>query len=158
MKSRGLTIIEVVLAVAIIAIIMGILTTTVVSNLEQTSSTGASSQAAQVLNYLGRRVAGGQRDVLPAANVTTRTWNYGEMTAFTDLATQERGISDPVFYKANVTNSGEVELASSTLTRYTIEVCHRRGGGEHCVSGTTFGPAPAEAADDEYVPPLPGLN
>ena len=157
-KERGLTILEVVLAVAIIAIVMGVLTTTVVSNLKQTSTTGASSQAAQVLNYLGRRVAGGQTEVLPPANTTARRWDYGQLTAFTDLATAERGISDPIFYKAQVTNSGQVQLAGSQLTRYTIEVCHERGGGEHCVSGTTFGPSPLNAANPNSVPPLPGLN
>lgn len=158
MNKRGLTIIEVVLAVAIIAVIMGILTTTVVSNLRQTSTTGASSQAAQVLNYLGRRVAGGDTDVLPGTNASTRVWDYGELRNFSDLMSSTEGITDPVFYSAQVTNNGAVNLARSQLTQYTIEVCHERGGGVHCIEGTTFGPAPSDAAAADYVPPLPGLN
>lgn len=155
MRERGLTIIEVVLAVAIIAIIMGILTTTVVTNLKQTSVTGASTQAAQVLNYLGRRVAGGHADVLPS-NGAPLTWDYGNLTAFKDLVSGG-GVSDPALYKAQIVYTGDVTLASSSLRRYDIEVCHKRAG-EHCVSGITFGPAPPTLPNTNAIPPLLGLN
>lgn len=155
MKQDGLTIIEVIIAVAIIAIVMGTLTTTVVSNLKRTSTTNGSTQAAQVLNYLGRRVAGAQAAVLPASG-STLSWNYGELeTAFPDIAS-EKGVSDPKFYSAKITNSSTVSLAGATVVQYDLSVCHRLGGGEHCLSGITFGPSPANATNPEFF--LPGVN
>lgn len=155
MKNDGLTIIEVIIAVAIIAIVMGTLTTTVVSNLKRTSTTNGSTQAAQVLNYLGRRVSGAQSAVLPVSNASF-SWDYGELeTAFPDLAS-EKGVSDPKFYRAQITNTKSVSFAGATLVHYDLSVCHRLGGGEHCLTGITFAPSPADASDPEFF--LPGIN
>jgi len=56
-SSLGLTVVEVMLALAVIGIITAAFTTAVVGNLRHGQVTGARTEAVQVLNYLGRRAA-----------------------------------------------------------------------------------------------------
>lgn len=154
-RSEGLTLIEVIIAVAIIATIMGALTTTVVSNIRRTSATNGSAQAAQLFNYLGRRVVGGDAAVLPDTNATL-SWGYSELGgAFSDLA-HEQGVADPKFFRASISNTGSYSFSGSSLDTYALEVCHNFGGGETCVTGMTMGPSPANASNPAFF--LPGVN
>ncbi|HKI55514.1 MAG TPA: hypothetical protein VKB31_00065 [Trueperaceae bacterium] len=152
--ALGLSVIEVMLALAVIGIITAAFTTAVVGNLRHTQVTGARTEAAQVVNYLGRRAAGGDAAVLPAAG-SPAVWGYGSLAAaFPDL-TNQGGLSDPARYRARVGNAGTVTLAGAGATEYDVSVCYMTGSDEHCVEATTLGPSPSSAGSP---PPLPGIN
>jgi prepilin-type N-terminal cleavage/methylation domain-containing protein len=152
-STFGLTLIEVLLALAVIGIVTAAFTTAVVSNLHHTSVTGARTEAVQVLNYLGRRAAGGDGAVLPASG-SSRTWAYGSLAgSFPDL-TDPGGLSDPGRYRAQITNAGDVSLAGSRTAEYDVRVCYEAAGGEHCVSATTMGLYPSSGGS---TPQLPGI-
>lgn len=153
-SAPGLTLVEVLLALAVIGIISAAFTTSVVGNLRHSRVTGARTEAVQVLGYLGRRAAGGDAAVLPAAG-TPDTWGYGALSAaFPDLANQG-GLSDPARYRAQVRNAGAVSLAGASTTEYDLRVCYMVANEEHCVSATTLGPSPSAGGSP---PPLPGIN
>lgn len=152
-RAGGLTVVEVLIALAVIGIVTAAFTTAVVGSLRHTSVTGARTEAVQVLNYLGRRAAGGDSAVLPAAG-SPLTWGYGTLAStFPDL-TNFGGLSDPARYRATISNAGAVSMASASATEYDVNVCYQAGGGEHCVQGSTLGPAPASGSG---TPPLPGI-
>jgi Tfp pilus assembly protein PilE len=159
MRSRarqlGLTVIETLVAITILGVVTAAVMTTYVSSMRNNADAGKRSQSAQVLNFLGRRVAGGESAVL--AGKTPKSWDYGELlTAFPELR-QEEGFADPDHYRASVTNLGEISLASATAIHYRIEVCsHAQGSsGERCVQGDTAGPAPGDSVTTSG---LPGIN
>jgi len=158
--ESGLTLLEVVLALAVLGVLGAVFTTAILSNLRHTTVAGQRTQAAQALNYIGRRVAGGDSAVLPSAVAESLTWDFGDLgTAFPDLAGSD-GFADPDRYRVVVTASSELTLFSgadaATLVQYDIDVCFQNQGTESCVRGTTLG-APATAAASE-TPPLPGIN
>lgn len=154
-RAAGLTLVEVVLALAVLAILGATFTTAMVNNLKHTRVSGQRSQGAQVLNYLGRRVAGGDEALLPQTGVTL-AWGYGELAnAFPDLGGAE-GFADPERYRAAITATGTVSAAGASVVQFDISVCFQHQDGESCVSGTTLG-APAQAGP-EATPPLPGIN
>lgn len=157
---RGLTVVEVLIALVVIGIVMAAFTTAAVSTMHHTSITGARTEAVQILNYLGRRAAGGDETVLPVAG-TPNVWDYGDLpTAFSDLH-DHGGFSDPARYKATITNAGTMTFTGNTTTgasavEYDLQVCYHAGGGdEYCVTAATLGP---EASGSTTAPPLPGIN
>lgn len=151
--ALGLTVIEVLIALAVIGVVTATFTTAVVGNLHHASVTGARTEAVQVLDYLGRRAAGGDSAVLPAAG-SPLSWGYGTLaTSFPDL-TNHGGLSDPARYRADVSNAGTVAMAGASATEYDVRVCYQAGGAEHCVQAATMGPAPATGGG---TPPLPGI-
>jgi len=154
-RAAGLTLLEVILALAVLAVLGATFTTYMVSNLRHTTVAGQRTQAAQVLNYLGRRVAGGDKAVLPAEG-SSLEWAYGELgAAFTDLEGAE-GVADPARYRARIDAPGRVSVLTDSVVQYDIEVCFLIQDGESCVRGTTLG-APVTAPPEE-TPPLPGIN
>lgn len=153
-RTDGLTLLEVILAVAIIGVLSAIFTTTVVGSLQKTRSFGSRTEASQILNLIGRRVAGGETSLLPAAG-TPQAWDYGALGgAFPDLAVSG-GFTDPDRYRASVVNAGAVSLGGATLVEYDVAVCYAGDGGESCVRGTTLGPEPGATPNTA---PLPGIN
>lgn len=154
-RAAGLTLLEVILALAVLAILGATIVTSMLGNLRHTTVSGQRTQAAQVLNYLGRRVAGGDAAVLPAVGESL-VWDYGTLgSAFTDIQGQV-GFADPQRYRAEVTASGTVSVVGAQVVQYDIGVCFLAQEGESCVRGTTLG-APADAGPEE-TPPLPGIN
>lgn len=152
-SSAGLTLVEVLLALAVIGIVTAAFTTAVVGNLHHSSVTGARTEAVQVLDYLGRRVAGGDSAVMPPSG-SSRSWAYGSLaSSFPDL-TDHGGLSDPGRYRASVTSAGDVALAGSSVAQYDVRVCFEAAGGEHCVSATTMGLYPSSGGSS---PQLPGI-
>lgn len=153
--QAGLTIVEVLIALAVVGIVTALLSTAVVGNLQQTRTFGGRTQASQILNYFGRRVAGGDSAVLPGAGAPL-TYGYGQLTSsFPDL-TSEGGYAEPDRYRVQIVNQGTVTLAGASAVRYDVTVCLEASGGESCVVGTTLGGAPSSGTGG--VPPLPGIN
>ncbi len=153
-RIGGLTLIEVVLAMAVIGVVTAAFTTVAVSSMHHTTVAGARTEAVQVLNYFGRRVAGGDNTLLPASG-TPDTWDYGALSAaFPDLQDQG-GLSNPDLYKASITNAGAVSYAGASGTEYDVKVCFKAADAEHCVTGATVGPAPSGQTTPAT---LPGIN
>lgn len=153
--QHGLTLVEVIIALAIVAVIATILMTTVASSFRIDRASGERTQAAQYLNYLGRRISGGHRAALPDVAESSVAWAYGELPAAFDDLTAKGGFADPDRYRASVSIDGDVSLPSASVVHYVIDVCWRGSDGEHCVTGHTGGPPPAAS---DAPPPLPGLN
>lgn len=154
-RSAGLTLLEVIIALAVVGVVTALLSTAVVGNLQKSRTFGGRTQAGQILNYFGRRVAGGDRALLPASG-TPLSYDYGTLkTSFKEL-TSDGGFADPDRYRVDITNVGSVTLSSASAVRYDVTVCFQASGGESCVVGTTLGAAPSAASGT--VPPLPGIN
>lgn len=153
--TQGLTVVEILIALAIIGVVTAAFTTGVVSTMRHTSVAGAQTQAVQVLNYLGRRVAGGDNTLLPQSG-TPLTWAYGGLSkAFPDM-TDQGGFADPASYRASISNAGSVSFGGASAVEYDVRVCFKGTDNEHCVSAATLGPEPSASAAS--APLLPGIN
>lgn len=156
MKTRpqhGLSLVEVIVALAVVMIAIGILATAIVSNLRITSTSGARTQTTQYLNYLGRLVSGGTPVVLADP---TLEWAYGDLgTTFTDLPTGGGGLEEAARYRAEIENLGAVTFLGADAVQYRVTVCSQTATGESCAVGLTLGPAPSVGI---AAPPLPGIN
>jgi len=156
-RESGLTLIEVIIALAILSIALGGLTALLLTSMKQDLSSGKRTQAAQILNYLGRQQVGGD----PRLRTTPDRpllWNYGQLSeAFPELE-HIGGIGDPDLYKVKVRNLGtppEILEVGVDLDAYEIFVCWRTGAEENCLKGETLAPSPAGGGP---TPPLPLIN
>lgn len=152
----GLTVVEVLVALAVLGIVTAAITTTYISSIRNNSDAGMRTQSAQLLNAIGRRVAGSDSALLPQSG-TPLEWDYGEIgAAFPDLAGD--GFADPSRHRLTITNIGEVTFGSAAVTHYRIETCVRAQGvdAERCLSGNTAGPPPSPTGDPPA--PLDGIN
>lgn len=153
-RALGLSLIEVLVAVAILATVLLALSLVIVDNLRQTSITGARTQAVQILNYVGRRLVGGGVDLLELSPI-----GYGTLRqAFPELA-QEVRYANPDLYKVEIRRHGTPSWAQNlgiNVERYEIIVCWKGGGRERCVSAETYSSPPSQGSGTS--PPLPGIN
>lgn len=155
MTRRGLTIVEVLIALGIIGVAFAILSTALVGNLQHTQRAGVRTQATHYLNYLGRRVAGGDAGVLAEVDEPI-AWDYGALvTAFPDLPSGAAGRADADRYRAVVENVGTIDFVGALTVHYRVTVCTASATGETCVAGNTLGPEPAVGGTP---PPLEGIN
>ncbi len=153
-RNMGLTLIETLVALVLLGVITGAVVTTYVSSIQQNFNSGQRTQSVQLLNFLGRRVAGG--DELLLAGDSSLTWDYGELlTVFPELE-GEVGLGQAANYRASVTNLGEISLADARMVQYEILVCARAQGDETCVEGRTAGPQPGDPSDGPGA--LPGIS
>ena len=158
-RNRGMTIVEVLVAVVILSIVLVAFAGVIVGNIRQNATSGNRTAAAQVLNYLGRRAVEGQAAVLPAVGENSRAWNYGSLNAsFPDLK-QERNAANSDLYRAEILDQGDPvwsSLETESLVSYQINVCWRDAGKENCVTAQTV--APELVAAEDFEPIIPGLN
>jgi len=155
--QRGMTLLEVMIALGILMVVMGALATILTDSIRFNASAGQRTQAVQVLNYLGRQVVGGNANLMPPSG-SQLSWDYGELgNAFSDL-NQGDHFADPDNYRARVSNKGQpASLAGSgvSLDQYEIEVCWKSRGKDVCVRATTLSSPPPTGGTP---PPLPGIN
>lgn len=141
MKKLGLSLMEVLIAIVALAITLVALNTMITGNIVQNASTGKLTQAIQLVNYLGRRVTGGDSNLLPSVT-TPLSWGYGNLgTAFSDLP-GGANFGNPNNYKATITNRGTWSNAAANgivLSQYRIQVCWKTGQGERCTEADTLG-------------------
>lgn len=152
----GLTLVEVLVALVILGIVTAAVMTTYISSIRNNADAGRRTQSAQVLNAMGRRVAGSDSLVL-AQSGTPLTWNYGEIpNDFPELSGE--GIADPGLYRATVTNLGTITLGAAETIHYEVTVCTRATGdaAERCLTGNTAGPPPGPPGSSTGA--LPGIN
>ncbi len=158
MRSKGLSLIELLIAIGILAIALTAFTAIIVSNLRYNSSAGARTQGAGLLDYFGRKVISGDGTVLPQATQASRDWAYGALvSSFPDLK-QAGSFSDPNRYELTVSNLGTWSDASNSFTmrRYRIQLCWPGSDGEECVRADTLGPQ--ALASGSAASALPGIN
>ncbi|GAA5335608.1 prepilin-type N-terminal cleavage/methylation domain-containing protein [Thermus hydrothermalis] len=148
---------EVLIALSILALVLLAFNAVLVSSLRQTSVSGARTQAVQVLNYLGRRIVGG--DTFLLAGATPIVYGYGELRqTFPDLP-QEARFANPDLYRVEIANVGTPSWANAlgvSVNEYRIRVCWRQGGQEHCTEARTFSAPPSGSGSSS--PPLEGIN
>lgn len=155
MTRRGLTIVEVMVALLVVGIAFTVISIALVNSIRQTDRAGARTQSTQYLSYLGRMVAGGAAGVL-AFPAEPEQWDYGQLAdAFEDLPTGAGGREDAARYRAIVENVGAVSVAGAAAVQYRITVCTTSVAGEACISGVTVGPEPSV---DGNPAPLEGIN
>lgn len=155
LERRGLTILEVIIALVVIGVAFTILSTALVGSLRTTELAGTRTQTTQYLNYIGRLVSGADNRVLPAVG-ETRTWAYGAMAAaFPDLPGGTAGRNNPNLYRTTVESLGWFSFAGANSVQYRVTVCTQASAGEACVAGTTLGSPPYT---DEPTGTLPGIN
>lgn len=153
LRTAGMSLVEVLIAVAILGVVVAVLSTTTMTTVRTNSNSGGRTQATQVLNYLGRLVAGADEVLFANEELT---WDYGTLPDHFVELQQEVGRADPRLYRAEVADIGETGLGTAVLQEYEVTVCWLTGGAESCVTGRTAGPAPVE--DDEVMAPLPGIG
>lgn len=148
-QDRGFSLIEVLLALAVLGIVLAAIAMIMTSSMRQNLNAGNRSQAAQIMNYFGRRIAGGEISQLGGT-----AWGYGTLaTEFRDLS-RESNLADTDRYRAEVAQLPRIGIATSTIPHYRITVCWTNADDESCVIGDTAGPAPGGASGES----LPGIN
>jgi len=155
--TEGLTIVEVLVAMAILGIVIAAVTSIYLSSIRNNADAGMRTQTAQILNTVGRRVAAAESGFTPADDPLIV--DYGEMLSTFPELSHEEGFADAERYRFTVVNLGEVSLAGAVAIRYEIEVCTRAAGGqgtERCLTGQTAGPMPVD--EDESGGPLEGVT
>jgi len=156
-RRAGLTLIEVVVALAILAIALGTLTSLLIGSMRQNLSSGKRTQAAQILNHLGRLLVGGDGRLLAAPD-NPLEWDYGELKGVFPELEGAGGLSEPELYRVRVENLGtptEVADLGVNLNAYRIEVCWKDGARDACVAGEAISAPPASGGTP---PPLPLIN
>lgn len=155
--EKGMTLLEVVLAISILSLVLLALNATLVSSLRETSLSGARTQAVQIVNYVGRRIVGGDTSLLPGSDPLNYT--YGELhRRFPDLP-QEVRYANPNLYRLSIRNLGTPSWANALgvgVREYQILVCWRQGGREFCTEGRTFSAPPSSTSPS--APLLEGIN
>lgn len=148
-RLLGFTLIEVMLAIAVLGIVLSAVSFTMLSSMRQNHVAGNRSQAAQVMNYFGRRIAGGEIDKLGGSS-----WDYGTLAeSFTDL-TREGNLADTDLYRAEISEFPRLGLGTASIPHYRVTVCWTNGDTESCVAGDTAGPGPGATTGES----LPGIN
>lgn len=153
-RSQGLTIIEVLVAITLLGIAAALISTSAVSSIRNNAAAGSRTQATQVLNYLGRLVAGADSVLFDHPDLA---WDYGTLqSSFSELTT-EVGRADPDLYRAWIDDLGWVGLGEAQMVHYRVHVCWTPANStEVCLAGDTAGP---ESAEEDATPaPLPGIG
>ena len=140
--SEGLTLVEMLVALAILAVITTVFSTSLISTLDSARRTGNQTDANAVLSFFGRMAAGGAGR--PLAYSTTegkKEFAYGSLkTAFPELSSGDAKVRNPDLYKVTVTSPGTVRIGAITLYQFATRVCWQDRGKDACLSGLTVGP------------------
>lgn len=151
----GLSLVETLLAITVLGVVVTAVSATMVGSVKQNTVSGQRTQAVQVLNFVGRRVTGGDTAVIPAEGQTL-AWDYGQLAAAFPSLEREGGFADPALYRAEVTNRGPVAFGGGEAHQYDLRACFRRDGAEHCLDAQTFGPSLQPGGGG--TPALPGIS
>lgn len=148
-RGYGFSLVEVLVAIAVLGIVLSAVSITIMSSMRQNYAAGSRSQAAQIMNYLGRRVAGGEVSQLGGSQ-----WDYGTLaTSFSDL-NREANLADTDLYRAEIDQMPRIGIGGSSIPHYRVTVCWQTAERENCVSGDTAGPGVGASTGES----LPGIN
>lgn len=132
--QSGLTLLETIVAIAICAIVLGVLATVATSSLRESRQGNFKVQATQVMDTLGRRVAGGEDSTVLLASGAQLALSGDEVDDLMGIAAFREGA-----FEATIQNLGTFVVGSTTLFRYRVEVCYNASTAEdRCVEGFTL--------------------
>jgi prepilin-type N-terminal cleavage/methylation domain-containing protein len=116
-RDTGLTLAEVLVALAALGIVIAVLTTAMVTSMQQNLVAGGRTQAVQILNHLGRLASGGDARVITD---TQTIWGYGQLpAAFTGLASGD-GFMAPERYRAVVSHRGTLGIGTALINKEQV--------------------------------------
>lgn len=156
-RQAGLTVLEVVVALAILAVSLGALTSLLIASMRRNLESGKRTEAALLLNHLGRLQVGGDPRLLAPPD-RELLWDYGELPSSFPELRGGSNLSQPELYRVRVRNLGVPSAARDLgvgLNAYRIEVCWKEAGRESCIFGETIAPPPGGSGTP---PPLPIIN
>jgi len=133
-REAGLTVVEAIVAIAICTILIASLSAVAVTSLRESRMGNSKIQATQVLDTIGRRIAGGEDIGLLVAADEPLEMSAEELTSLTGIA-----MADVADMTVRIENEGEFVIGESRLVRYGIEVCYLGAPAQRCVRGTTLG-------------------
>lgn len=132
--TSGLTLLETVVAIAVCAIVLGALATVTTSSLQESRQGSHKVQATQVLDTVGRRIAGGLDPEILLATGNSLTISGPEVDQLMSLSAFRDGA-----FTVTVENTGTFPVGTTRLDEYRIQVCYQAGQAERCVTGSTLG-------------------
>ncbi len=133
-SSLGLTLLETIVALAVVSIVLGSLATVSTSSLRESRAGNNKTQATQILDTVGRRIAGGEEaGLLPAEGKELEL----SSTALESLTNMD--LADAAEYEVTIENVGDLTVSMSQLAQYRVTVCYAGSEGERCVVGATLG-------------------
>lgn len=133
-SADGLSLLETVVAIAICGIILAALSTVSLSSLRESNRGNYRTQATQILDTLGRRIAGGidqSTQLRLGESLTIGGADIDQLmnvSAFRDQA-----------FEATIENEAVFAVGTTRLSEFRITVCFQGGPSESCVSGVTLG-------------------
>ena len=133
-SDAGLSLLETVVAIAICGIILAALSTVTVSSLQESNQGNYRTQATQILDTVGRRIAGG-------IGLSTQLKSGESMTisgAEVDQMMSVAAFREEAF-EVTIENAAVFSVGTTRLSEYHVTVCFRGGSTESCVSGVTLG-------------------
>lgn len=133
-RQEGLTLLETVIAIGVCAIVLGMLATVSTSSLRESRQGNHKTQATQVLDTLGRRIAGGQDSSVLISSGTTISLSGEEIDTMMGLNAFREAA-----FTATIANTGTFTIGTTRMYRYVVRVCYTAVGNERCVEGVTLG-------------------
>jgi len=136
-SQEGFSLLEAIVAIAICGIILAALASASTSSLQRGREGNHQIQATQILDSIGRRIAGGtDLRLLPERNTQVEL-GYGEISDFISL--QGNRAND---YRVTIDAKDLITVGTTSSVRYEIQVCFETGQSERCVRGVTLGREP----------------
>lgn len=133
-STQGLTLIETIVAIAICSIVLAALANVSTSSLRESRAGNHKTQATQVLDTIGRRIAGGYDASLLAASGEPVVITSDGIVSLTNV-----GLADVADMTVTISNDGAYTVGFTTLDRYGVEVCYGPENSRRCVLGVTLG-------------------
>lgn len=133
-SAAGLSLLETVVAIAICGIVLAALSTVTVSSLQESNQGNYRTQATQILDTVGRRIAGGigQSTQLKVGESMTLEG------AAVDQLMNVSAFREEAF-EVTIENAAVFAVGTTRLSEYQVTVCFQGGPSESCVSGVTLG-------------------
>lgn len=141
-STDGLTLIEVLAAIAILGIIIAVFSSSFISSMSVTRAMGNQTDANTVLSFFGRMASGGAgRSLGFSPTAGSLSYTYGQLEAsFPELASADAHVKDANLYQVSITSPGTIDVGIVRLYQYDIEVCWQDRNQDRCISGLTAGP------------------
>ncbi len=145
-RSSGLTLVEVLVAVAVLAIVLVSITAPFIFNLQSASNASLHTQASQILSTLTAQIEQQQILLAPSSSqvflYTPHTTVLSSGSPPSSCSSYLSGGDHPDQFCGTATNQGDYNpssLLSTPMNSYYVAVCwSSRGGGEACVHATTL--------------------
>lgn len=134
MRLRGFTLVEILVAVGVLALAGGVAMGLWVRSLQAEASASQMKGASEILRFFAGRVEYGDARFLPAPG-GSKTFAYGELQEALRQAGINLARADQ--FRARIT--AQTQASQPLRVLYTLEVCYRALRGEECRTATLWG-------------------